>query len=298
MQEGSDSLSQGSSRGSTRRVGAGGIRFPIVSLLLLFAACGGSEGTLLGAEGCSGCPEIAIPGDLERTLLPDALDVTVVGRVTDAQGAGTWRLRNDGLPLVMEGGIHQRDEGFSLSLPALAGESLLEISFANDRGTARFSIRLLQEKTQHRDIRVLLTWDNPLSDLDLHLLRPGGTLGGDGDCYWGTCSPASAGGEANPPDWGVAGDSQDDPTNDLEAHEGFGPESIVLDGAERGDYQIVVTNFGDAQQGPSGADVTVLLEERTAGTFHRRIPADHDAVVPVAVVSWPAATVRGIEERE
>ncbi|RME04437.1 MAG: hypothetical protein D6812_04260 [Deltaproteobacteria bacterium] len=289
-------MSQGSSRGSTRRVGAGGIRFPIASLLLLFSACGGSGERVLGAEGCSGCPEITITGDLERSLPPDALDVTVSGSVTGAQGAGTWRLRNDGLPLVMGGGIHRRDEDFSLSLPALDGESLLEVSFANDRGTARFSIRLLQERTQHRDIRVLLTWDNPLSDLDLHLLRPGGTLGSPDDCFWATCSPAPTGEEERSLDWGVTGDPRDDPLVDLEAHEGFGPESIVLDGAESGDYQIVVTNFGDAQQGPSEAEVTVLLEERTAGIFHERIPADHDAVVPLAVVSWPAATVRGIEE--
>ena len=100
------------------------------------------------------------------------------------------------------------------------------------------------------------------TDLDLHLVAPGGTVGD----YLGSCpdesgcSDASCGCEdsnipaclnciskgldcayANRhPDWGVLGDPQDNPSLDIDDVRGKGPEVISLNGPVDGDYLVEV----------------------------------------------------------
>ena len=113
-------------------------------------------------------------------------------------------------------------------------------------------------------LHVQLVWQTPAdpdetdhngTDLDLHLIHPNAPqdvtaadLDGDGepdpyfdplyDCYWSNRTP----------DWGVAGDPQDDPMHDIDDVDGGGPENINIYHPEAIAYRIAVTYFGDRER--------------------------------------------------
>jgi len=92
------------------------------------------------------------------------------------------------------------------------------------------------------DLSVTLTWDQTTADLDLHLVRPGGSYYGEDDCYYG-----------NPePDWGTVGDGTDNPTLSNDDERG-GPEIVWLAAPEEGTYEVLVHYFFDRSD--SGTDV-------------------------------------------
>ncbi|MFT5435214.1 MAG: hypothetical protein ACI9OJ_005931, partial [Myxococcota bacterium] len=85
-------------------------------------------------------------------------------------------------------------------------------------------------------ITIRLSWDANFTDVDSHLLNPGGTLFDcTTDCFFG--NPA--------PDWGTAGAWQDDPFLDLDDVDGYGPEHINLTEPQPGVYRYVVHYWDD-----------------------------------------------------
>ena len=54
--------------------------------------------------------------------------------------------------------------------------------------------------------------------MDLHLVAPGGVPRTDTDCYFETCVGGGS-------DWGVVGESSDDPALDLDDIDNTGPEN-------------------------------------------------------------------------
>ncbi|MDO8665517.1 MAG: hypothetical protein Q7J79_02820 [Gemmatimonadales bacterium] len=88
--------------------------------------------------------------------------------------------------------------------------------------------------------RAQLTWDTgPSSDIDLHLLRPGGSMNTGNDCNSSNC-------QGTPLEWGAAG-AAGNPVLDVDDETGYGPENIfIVSGAEAGEYRVVVHNFDDS----------------------------------------------------
>jgi hypothetical protein len=90
------------------------------------------------------------------------------------------------------------------------------------------------------DLVIDLYWATPATDLDLHLIAPGGTYWDDGDCFY-----------ANPsPDWGLAGSSPDNPVLEQDDDNGGeevspGHERIQLPGPQQGRYTVVVVHHSD-----------------------------------------------------
>lgn len=104
------------------------------------------------------------------------------------------------------------------------------------------------------DISVTLTWSSTAADMDLHLIRPGGSfLDSPSDCCY--CNPN--------PDWGVAGQNNDNPFLDRDDLYGPGPETINLTAATDGEHEVVVHYFGSRGAG----DVIVTVEVRVQGTL-------------------------------
>jgi uncharacterized repeat protein (TIGR01451 family) len=98
-------------------------------------------------------------------------------------------------------------------------------------------------------VKIQLTWDTAGTNVDGHLIRPGGTIfSGVDDCYYG-----------NPhPDWGTQGVIQGDPYLDHDDTDGYGPETIYLSQPfESGDYKYAVHYRADNGQGATKATVTV-----------------------------------------
>ncbi len=108
------------------------------------------------------------------------------------------------------------------------------------------------------DIALTLSWTVPSMqriDVDLHLLRPNGTFFElPSDCCF--CN--------GNPEWGVAGQSEDNPFLDRDDLVGPGPENINLSAAESGTYQVVVHFYSDYG---TGASTGVTLEVRLRGAL-------------------------------
>ncbi len=106
------------------------------------------------------------------------------------------------------------------------------------------------------DIAINLTWTSTNADIDLHLLRPGGSFFDRPDdcCFCNTN-----------PDWGVANQNQDNPFLDRDDLFGPGPENINLTQAENGEYQVVVHYFNDRGDGPVSVNVEVQIRGVVVG---------------------------------
>jgi hypothetical protein len=146
------------------------------------------------------------------------------------------------------------------------------------------------------DLSIHLEWDDTQADLDLHLIRPGGTYFGDGDCFsW----------EPNP-EWGDSGLATDNP--DLAGDddgEGSGPyrETINLEEPPEGDYDVWVHYYSDHSlelgntQIPATASVEVrVFGQLVSGSDIESTPLLAGDVWKVGVLSWPARSFAVVDQ--
>lgn len=130
---------------------------------------------------------------------------------------------------------------FESSSPIFSGETLgvyeIGLLVIDEDGLESLNPAATQiEIVGWEQLEVRLTWDIPKVDLDLHLVRPGGSYYSEtDDCYFG-----------NPlPDWGVAGEASDDPYLDADSEANGGPETITLERPEEGVYELYVHYFNE-----------------------------------------------------
>lgn len=121
----------------------------------------------------------------------------------------------------------------------LAGTYQAALTVTNDGGLTSLPCTVDLEALPRQALWVELSWALPGDDLDLHLLRPGGTLWTSGDCHWQNCQERAL-------DWGVTGDAVDDPSLDLDDVEGTGPENINIQAPEPGTFSIWVHDHPDS----------------------------------------------------
>lgn len=134
---------------------------------------------------------------------------------------------------------------------------------------------------------VTLTWEHGDDDLNLHLVAPAGTLGADTDCHFVNClAPAQL-------DWGVTGDTADNPVLDVNDITGTGPETITLVRPADGQYTVIVHDYpGSVFNSTNGIEVTI---ETPAGSWNyvRQINGE-DSDNYVLQVQYPGGTVTGM----
>ncbi len=100
-------------------------------------------------------------------------------------------------------------------------------------------------------LTIKLFWDADNSDVDSHLIMPGGTyFDCDSDCHFG--NPA--------PDWGVQGDWLDDPFLDVDDVDGYGPEHINISTPMAGTYKYVVHYYDDTYEDSAATDTNATVE--------------------------------------
>lgn len=138
-----------------------------------------------------------------------------------------------------------------------------------------------------RDLRVTLSWDQPDSDLDLHLTRPNfalnaGYFNQDFDCFYGSPEP----------DWGTPGVESDNPLLALDVETGNGPEEITLPSPQdAGLYTVFVHVFNQHGAPPSIATVSISVDGTLVAEEVSSIPlAATDTVWRVGTLSWPEKT--------
>ncbi len=133
-------------------------------------------------------------------------------------------------------------------------------------------------------MRIELTWDTgALTDMDLHLIRPGGTYGdnvSDSDCYYGNRNP----------DWGIPDVTFDDPLLIRDDFDGYGPETItLLQPYEEGTYHVKVLYYNDDGIGAATATVRIYIREVLAGEF--TMSMNKGDIWYCAMIDWPSGVV-------
>lgn len=120
----------------------------------------------------------------------------------------------------------------------LTGTYELQLVVTDALGLESEPARLVVEALPTNAVRIELTWNHPDSDLDLHLIREGGTFCDCGsDVHYRDCGRA--------PNWFPATPGAN-PRLDIDDRSGFGPENINIDGhgpsrfIPEGAYQIAV----------------------------------------------------------
>ena len=118
---------------------------------------------------------------------------------------------------------------FRQRVPLFAGQNRVAVWATSAQGETRVE-RAVDCSRLAPDLRIILMWDTG-ADLDLHLVRPGGSYEApNDDCFWWSPNP----------DWGVPGDPNDDPELNIEDRDGYGPECIVLPRAAAGEYSLYI----------------------------------------------------------
>jgi hypothetical protein len=237
-----------------------------------------------------GEPDIGVPDtETPDTDTPDAETCHVVARARAMiQGSNQWQqhISTNTLETVRfdmsqsEGDISsfgwtviERPQGATRMLLPSAGSPSPRL-FIGLMGTYRIELKAFGETASGEvcmdtdvvtvqavpadDLFIQLTWDTPNdpdqtdshgADLDLHYLHPNGRFGQPPwDIFWP--NPTS--------DWGVEGDSTDDPNLDIDDTDGAGPENISHNGLELVDYEIGVYLTNHEDFGPSFATVRVF----------------------------------------
>lgn len=157
-------------------------------------------------------------------------------------------------------------------------------------------------------IHVSVTWTTPEdpdqtdrqgTDVDLHLRHPlaEGWFLSPGDCYYG--NPA--------PDWGILGDTTDDPVLDIDDINGAGPENINLNLPENtetlGSPYLLGVHYYKSHERVTGMDYgasTAMVRVYLNGALNLTVenielPVE-DNFCQVAAIEWPAATATELLE--
>jgi hypothetical protein len=121
-----------------------------------------------------------------------------------------------------------------------------------------------------RDLEIALRWDLS-TDVDLHVVRPGGDVGdyGNGAVYTSTGADCSAFNRR--PNWGDLDSRHDDPSLDKDDVTGRGPEIISLDSPEDGGEYRAYAHYCDSRMRMISTGVTIEVYVR--GELAGMVPA-------------------------
>ncbi len=193
---------------------------------------------------CVDCVRI----DIDRTgtnLQPRDLELPLLrGSISGDVRAAVWRVRAANGD-VLDGVMPVANGGYAVSrLPLFAGTNRIEVSASEPGGQeARCSVAV-EATANDRGLRAFISWDGPTSDLDLHVIGPGGSFG-DG------ATSLSARGRY--PTFG--GTVFDDA-------EGFGPEVLRIMDPPLGIYGFIVEPVTNGMDPGASVFLRVLFDGR------------------------------------
>lgn len=231
---------------------------------------------------CESCPG-AFSG-LEELDVGVSAGATTLGIEGAAPGASSCEWYVVGGSCGITHGVMATDPDgtgqFAATLPVFCGTNVVRIVCSNAAGSRVIVRRVSGPACDGRDLRVTLTWGATANDLELHLVQEGGRINDStSDCTWFTCVSHS-------PDWGIAGDTTDDPRKDIDDTGPFGPENIFLDAAPAGTYHIYAEYWGSGE--PGDATTAITIREATVAEVTAHL-AVHD-VWYVGTVDFPSGT--------
>ncbi len=174
-------------------------------------------------------------------------------------------------------------------IPDLAGDYVGQLIVTNEDGVESEPCEVTLESIPAEDLWVEMYWTNEPDDMDLHLLRPGGTLESNDDCYYANC----VNGNLN---WGERSSNMDDPSLDLDDIPGTGPENINIAQPEAGEFTVVVHDYygsngwGADYNGANNVTVNVYLNGAMVWSNTKAISGD-DTYTPFCTIDWATGSV-------
>jgi len=132
----------------------------------------------------------------------------------------------------------------------LAGEYTARLIVTTDDNRVSEPCEVTLNAVPGNGLHVEMFWVHSNDDMDLHLLKPGGSpRSNSGDCYYANTHPS----------WGPGG-PEDDPRLDLDDIPGTGPENINIADPYSGTYTVFVNDYtGSTPDYYQGNDVTVNI---------------------------------------
>lgn len=215
--------------------------------------------------------------DGSRSYVEQSEIVSYEWKITKRPGGSTFPLE-----------VEPTDPRFARMQVDIAGDYEISLTVTDARGmddTDVFHFSSVPWQTIH----VALTWDTDETDLDLHFVsvNDGGTFGTPPfDCFY-----------RNPnPDWGVPGVTADDPSLDIDAVAGFGPENINLHEPIDGQaYRVLVRYYDDRGRGATNATVRIYITGQLKFEGIRALDRT-GAGWEVATIHWPEGLVEPIDQ--
>lgn len=142
-------------------------------------------------------------------------------------------------------------------------------------------------------LEVEITWTEAGDDLDLHLVRNGGDLWSDDDCFWANCQAPGL-------EWGSVETADDDPILASDDVYCTGPELITLYAPAEETYTAYVEDsVGSVKDYHGRNDVTVVVRIEGVEVFVGTVGVGGESRdYAVAQIDWPARTVTAPPEEE
>ena len=283
-----------------------------LALIGLIAACNSDYELKGDIENPEGLPEEALdtadPIEPEPEPEPDpdapvavcSVSPDVVRPITDsASFLGSESYDPAGLDLEYDWKLVDRPVGSTANMPTgsgadrhgfaadLAGEYVAELIVTNSGGVASTPCEAVLTAEPVEALWVEMFWEHAGDDMDLHLLAPGGALETSTDCYFANCKTTWGGGL----DWGVPGDSSDDPILDLDDIPNTGPENINIDVPEDATYTVIVHDYpGSVFTAGNPVTVNIYLDGSLQWTDTRVISGE-DTYTTFATIDVATSTV-------
>jgi hypothetical protein len=221
-----------------------------VSTINVVASVGGSKKSeIIDIEvACPGCVSIAVEQPDQNMPVAGLILPRLSGSIMPMVDVALWRVHG-AFGDVFDGKLSVENGVFALDrIPIFAGMNRVEVvvtGVGEGLGESRCSVPISSGVGRERGIRIVLAWDGPTSDLDLHLIGPGGGFG----------DPMSSLSIRSPnPTFG--GTVMDD-------FEGYGPEIVQLETVPDGVYGVIVEPVYDARDPGASAILRVLSEGRS-----------------------------------
>jgi hypothetical protein len=285
-------------------------------------------GLLLGFNGSAGTPTITPTNtNTNITINTDTATVYTATGATNSTDPGYWfvvvggTLRSWGQigvaarsgSTAMPSVVNSPQSNFAAMIPLFCGQQAIVYRFDNGSGHSFWYAGVTRTNCSTATFRAQLTWDtgpttgNPsnYSDIDLHLVRPGGTMFSQtNDCYYGDCNVLDV---PNGLEWGASG-SAGNPSLDVDNTVGYGPENITINsGPESGDYLVLIDNyngvlsthatvklyFDDVEQA-SYTSLTLDYASNREFWYVAKVNIQNRTITPVDTYSANPPAVRGV----
>lgn len=238
---------------------------------------------------CPDCATITITAPSSNATGTGLRLSTLQGVVDTRIDAAIWRVRGPGG--VLDGTLPMNADGTrfeAADLPLFPGGNRVEVivtGVGSGQGESRCSVSVNAGVSAESGLRAILTWDGATSDLDLHLVGPGGAYG----------DPASTLSSRTRNPAGFVGTIADD-------FDGLGPEVISVPNLPDGEYGLVVEAVYDSEESGSTAYLRLLYDGQTLttgpiGPRYIKAQAGDLWVAGVLEVSSGQAAFRVVDER-